>query len=1090
MSLMVLAIAGLTVWSGCGDDGSGGTPDEADAGIAEDGTADVPTEDAAPDSTRRDTTAPDVGVEDEPDAVETPDIDRPDVPIVEDSGTPDAPPIDDPMRIVAVNPERGPTSGGTEILVIGLSFTFDTDIYLGGVICENIDFVDETKIICDTPPNTAGFYDVKAINNVLEASLSGAYTYFAPVTIEAIDPDTGPTTGGMPATIFGSGLTASTQVSIGGRLALNVEVVDSTEVRLLTPPGVAGLARVQVSNENGLDAIDDGFVYYTPLEIEQVLPGAGQATGGDDVIIRGAGFSEEDILDVRFGLLSADFEVLSDDEIAVTSPPGPGNSWVDVSVDSRLAGEVASPDAFYYYGEAGDYELFNVVPTAGTSDGGTVVVLSGVGLDDVDSVAFGGVDGTIDEQSDRYIIATTPAGDVGLVNVRVRDGGANRILRDAFTYLPSIGLDDVAPSSGPVEGGTEVVITGSGFVEGTTVRFGPLPAMDVDVINGGEIQAVTPPGAAGVVPVLVTTPDGVQGQILRGFTYTTPLEVYGLAPSRGSIAGETYVIIRGSGFVGRLDLTFGDQPAPSFEVLDSATIAVYTPPNFEGYVDVTVATPFGDPAVSPERFLYYDPLSIVGGSWGDEILGSVNVTVISNRGQPLAEAFVMLDVRSEATYSAETDVNGQATLSGPDLSGEQVVTATRLGFSSSTVHDVNAENITLVLSCVPENQCGSTDDCREGFICTCGPPYSGGFPGVCLEEDYCGFEPDSQEAYDNACVPDFPPAPFGIITGQLTGIHKVADPGPDERIIGAVFTTDPHPFQSSDVDPGTGNVLENNGPYTLRSRLGEIALVAVCGLYNDVTEVFHPFYMGVQRGLFIVEGESYDIDIDCDIELNQRLSIKSLNPPFTPTGPDVFIHTPYLHFGSEGYFGGIVTLTGTDEILTSEPDDDKYRDGFAPLEGELAGLDYYIIGAAYTGTSWPYSIAILEGVSEIDEMIVLPEFIPVANLTTPAPGGLLVERYFEWELETDARPDFYYLLIYDFFQTTYWDVFVPGDQRRVNLPVWPEDAETGLFPSGPLILQILAVDAKSFDFDNFDFNDFSITNWEAYSVNAFLFNNP
>ena len=42
-----------------------------------------------------------------------------------------------------------------------------------------------------------------------------------------------------------------------------------------------------------------------------------------------------------------------------------------------------------------------------------------------------------------------------------------------------------------------------------------------------------------------------------------------------------------------------------------------------------------------------------------------------------------------------------------------------------------------------------------------------------------------------------------------------------------------------------------------------------------------------------------------------------------------------------------------------------------------------------------------------------------------------------------------------------------------------------------LILQILAVDVKTFDYDNFDnYTNFSISNWNGYSVNAILIGNP
>jgi hypothetical protein len=315
-------------------------------------------------------------------------------------------------------------------------------------------------------------------------------------------------------------------------------------------------------------------------------------------------------------------------------------------------------------------------------------------------------------------------------------------------------------------------------------------------------------------------------------------------------------------------------------------------------------------------------------------------------------------------------------------------------------------------------------------------------------------------------------------------------------------TTRPHPFSENPISPGTGNVLNDDGPYTLRSRVGEVAVIALCGIYNENTDTFTPRFMGVHRGLFIVDGQNYTVDLDCNIEMNQTLTIKAVNPPFTSSGPDRFIFTPYLSFGSEGYFGGSqpadrsfrlgpLNITGTSDTLTGH--------GFAPLTGELAGLDYYVVGGAYDGADagLPESITVLDSIRDLDHVIVLPEFMPVAQLTTPHDGGELVERYLEWQLATTARPDFYSLLLVDYAALLmgqviiYWDVRVPGDQNAVNLPFFPDDAQTGIFPAATMLLDILSVRAVSFDYDNFDdYNNFSLFNWQAWSENAFLVTNP
>ena len=69
-------------------------------------------------------------------------------------------------------------------------------------------------------------------------------------------------------------------------------------------------------------------------------------------------------------------------------------------------------------------------------------------------------------------------------------------------------LSRVAPSHGPLAGGTSVHLTGTGLVEAGTVLFGTTPATSFTVESSTSITAVAPAGKAGTVNVTVTTPVG------------------------------------------------------------------------------------------------------------------------------------------------------------------------------------------------------------------------------------------------------------------------------------------------------------------------------------------------------------------------------------------------------------------------------------------------------------------------------------------------------------------------------------------------------------------------------------------------------
>jgi len=70
------------------------------------------------------------------------------------------------------------------------------------------------------------------------------------------------------------------------------------------------------------------------------------------------------------------------------------------------------------------------------------------------------------------------------------------------TSIPQV--KSVQPSSGPASGGTEVVITGTGFTGDASVSFGSIPAKKITLIDNTQIVAISPPGE-GMVNVIVTS---------------------------------------------------------------------------------------------------------------------------------------------------------------------------------------------------------------------------------------------------------------------------------------------------------------------------------------------------------------------------------------------------------------------------------------------------------------------------------------------------------------------------------------------------------------------------------------------------------
>ena len=532
-----------------------------------------------------------------------------------------------------------------------------------------------------------------------------------------------------------------------------------------------------------------------------------------------------------------------------------------------------------------------------------------------------------------------------------------------------------------------------------------------------------------------------------------------------------------------------DASAPDVVTLDSQTLAVRTPPHPAGIVDVAVDTS-GDAATSPVPYTYFNPGSRFGGAWGGPVQGAVNVTVYSTDGQPLENAFVMLSTTPATPYQGYTDPNGMVTLSGPDVFGEQTVTATYQMFlearpcnpeikwtSSATVQRVNAENITIFLTLDPPPPLGATappePNCQEGtFECFCrvGNP-------ACDAPNECN-------PFTGICCPPPPafPEPSGAaFTGYLSGLDKLAEPGPSEFQMAIVYTTQTDPF-TPNPDPGSGNVVLTNGNYSISTRIGDLALVAVGGLYNNNTNTFRPLMMGIERYLFAADGQTYTVDLDLNIPLNTALSFKVNNAPRYSGGPTINEVVPWLDLGFEGVFGGVDIATGDTTIVTAAHQ--------AALTGIFSDASYIAVGGTYAAAGLPLSIGIKRAITNTTAVVNIPGLVGIAQVTSPPNGGKPVAGLIEFDLRDPIQPDFFYVDISIPTLTglkSLWTAFLPGGARSVRLPDFPAftqlppSNQPSPYPPGTYILDILGVQKPGFQWENFSYNDLAFGEWEAYS---------
>jgi hypothetical protein len=147
-----------------------------------------------------------------------------------------------------------------------------------------------------------------------------------------------------------------------------------------------------------------------------------------------------------------------------------------------------------------------VAPKFGLAAGGTLVTITGTGFNEVSSVHFGTkAAASFETTSPTSITALSPPG-TGIVDIVVTtpEGESPEGKPDQFSYEPDV--NDVTPNTGPVAGGTEVVLKGTNFGEVTEVKFGTKKATITEKTST-KITVISPAGE-GLIDVTAISPGG------------------------------------------------------------------------------------------------------------------------------------------------------------------------------------------------------------------------------------------------------------------------------------------------------------------------------------------------------------------------------------------------------------------------------------------------------------------------------------------------------------------------------------------------------------------------------------------------------
>ena len=541
----------------------------------------------------------------------------------------------DVPNIEKIEPPGGSPEGGTVITVTGTGFNENTTVRIGGALLKDKQVSGTTTIKGKVPPGNEGWQDVSVANGDLQTVIHRGFCYCLPPTVEMVEPVGGNPEGGTYITITGTGFwervtDIRTIVTVGGKNASDIQVWSATKITARTPEGDIGFQQVVVKNPDGQSSSQEiNFTYNPPPSIDNISPPSGKLTGGTEISIIGTGFIEEisgQRIKVKIGEIDfKDINFISDTKLIVTTPGY--TKPVDVLVI------VTNPDEQYAEGTFTYNPLLPIIksisPPNGKLAGGTQITITGdnfiekiQGVEEKLTITIDGIESEdVQFISANQLTATTPArnkpGDVEVI-INNPDG---QQAEATFTYNPLPNITSVSPPSGKLTGGTQITITGTGFIKEIlgvelTVTIGEIDAKILQ-FSSTQLTAITPArNKPGDVEVIISNPDGQQAKTT--FTYNPLPNITGVSPPSGKLAGGTEITITGYNFIEKiqwvkekLTITIDGIESEDVQFISANQLTAITPVRNEpGDVEVIVTNP--DSQQAKATFTYNSFPNITG----------------------------------------------------------------------------------------------------------------------------------------------------------------------------------------------------------------------------------------------------------------------------------------------------------------------------------------------------------------------------------------------------------------------------------------------------------------------------------------------
>ncbi len=568
--------------------------------------------------------------------------------------------------IASVSPSGGLPAGGTAITITGTGFLASPAVTIGGNAC-TVGTVTATQIYCTTVAHAAGVTDVTVTNtDGQNVTASGAFTYENAPTLATVLPVAGPLAGTNTLTLNGTGFLTGISVTVGGATCGSVTVVSGTQLTCAAPAHAAGLVSIVVTNPDTLTAtLTNSYTYNAGPTLSTVAPIGGPLAGGTSITLTGTGFLSGAAVTVG-GNACASISVVSGTSITCTTPSHAAGA-VSIVVTNADAQTVTLTNSYTY---APAPTLTSIAPVAGALGGGTVLTLTGTGFVAGATVTLGvGACTAVNVVSSTSITCNTPSHVAATVNVVVANPDTqSATLTSSYTYEAAPTVSSIAPTAGALAGGTNVTVTGTGFLLGATITIGGVSCGSLVVSSATTILCTTGAHSAATLDVVITNTDTQTVTLTNGYTYEAAPNVISVAPVIGNTTGSTALTINGTGFLSGLAVLVGGVTCTTTSVTGTQ-IFCNTGAHGAGVVDVTVTN-------TDTQF------STLSASYTYDV-GPVLTSIVPTAG-PLNGTNTLTLTGTEFTAGSAVSVGGNA-CTGVSVVNATTITCTLASHAAGTV---------------------------------------------------------------------------------------------------------------------------------------------------------------------------------------------------------------------------------------------------------------------------------------------------------------------------------------------------------------------------------------------------------------------